>query len=180
MRIALYCRVSKDNGSQTTENQELQLEQYANALDGEIVYRYIDRASGSNSKRDAFCQMLKDSDNRKFDLLLVWSIDRFSREGISNTLGYMDRLKRNKVAVKSLQESWMDTSNEGIAELLLAFMAWVAKNERGRMIERINAGLDRVRNQGKALGRPTGSKDKKRRRKSGYHQRWAKKKTRSK
>ena len=173
MRTALYCRVSKNDGSQTTENQELQLEKYAEALGGEITERYIDRASGSNSQRDAFCQMLKDSDKRKFDLLLVWSIDRFSREGISNTLGYMDRLKRNGIAVKSLQESWMDTGNEGVAELLLAFLAWVAKNERKRLIERVNAGLDRAKKNGKSLGRPQGSTDKKARRKSGYHLRWA-------
>ena len=118
--------------------------------------------------------MLEDAGKHRFSLLIFWSLDRLSREGISNTLGYLHRLKRNDVAVKSIQESWLDTRDEGIGDLLLAIFSWVAAQERIRIKERTLAGLQRAVASGKRLGRPAGSKDKKRRRLSGYHARWAK------
>jgi len=123
--------------------------------------------------------MLEDANKRKFDLLLIWSLDRLSREGISNTLGYLERLKRNGIALKSLQESWLDTRDEGLGQLLLAIFSWVAQQERKRIVERTRAGLLRAKRQGKRLGRPAGSKDAKKRRKSGYLLRYAKKETQS-
>jgi len=172
-RIALYCRVSKSDESQDPNNQLTPLRDYAKALGGEVVREYTDKASGGNGDRKNFLQMLSDADFRKFDLLLVWSLDRLSREGISNTLGYLERLKRNGIALKSLQESWLDTRDEGLGQLLLAIFSWVAQQERKRIVERTKAGLVRAQKQGKRLGRPGGSKDKKKRRKSGYLLRYA-------
>ena len=105
MRIALSARVSKNDLSQDPENQLIPLRGYAKALGGEIVEEYVDLASGSSGERENFQRMLDDVDKRKFDLILIWSLDRFSREGISNCFGYFERLKRNGVALKSLQES---------------------------------------------------------------------------
>lgn len=176
LKIGLYARVSKNDESQDPENQLRPLREFANALEGEIVEEYIDKASGSNGDRINFLRMLKDADKREFNLLLVWSLDRLSREGIPNTLGYLKRLKSNGIAIKSLQESWLDTRDEGIGELLVAIFSWVAQQERKRLIERINAGLDRARANGQKLGRPKGSKDTKRRTRSGYWRRWEKEK----
>lgn len=187
MKIGIYARVSKTDGSQSPENQLTPLRDYAKALGGEIVEEYVDMASGGNGSRPGFLKMLDDADRRKFDLLLIWSLDRLSREGISNTLSYLERLKRNGVALKSLQESWLDTRDEGIGRLLLAILSWVAKMERERIIARTRARLDlykeQIKNKGFAitkegkritkLGRPKGAKDKKRRRKSGYLLRYA-------
>jgi len=175
MRIAIYARVSKDDGSQTPENQILPLRSFAKALNGEIVAEYVDLASGSNGDRGQFIKMFEDADKHKFDLLLVAALDRISREGISNTLGYLERLKRNGVAVKSLNESWLDTRDEGIGQLLISIFSWVAAQERKRIIERTKAGLDRARKEGKQLGRPKGKKDSKPRRKSGYYLRYQEK-----
>lgn len=174
MRIALYARVSKADQSQDPENQLRPLRAMAHSLMPEhIPYtafkEYVDMASGGSSDRVHFLAMLKAADQRQFDLLLIWSLDRLSREGISNTLGYLERLKRAGVAVKSLQESWLDTRDEGIGQLLLAIMAWVAQQERRRILERTKAGLARAVAKGKKLGRPFGSKDSKPRRKSGYY-----------
>jgi len=174
MNIALYCRVSKNDESQDPQNQLNPLRDYAKALSGEVVGEYIDLASGSNGDRVEFKRMLEDADRRKFDLLLLWSLDRLSREGISNTLGYIERLKRNGIALKSLQESWLDTRDEGLGQLLLAIFSWVAQQERKRIVERTRAGLDRAKREGKRLGRPVGSKDGKERRKSGYWLRYKK------
>jgi len=172
-RIGIYCRVSKSDESQDPKNQLTPLRDYAKALGGEIVREYTDKASGGNGDRGGFLQMLEDADNRKFDLLLIWSLDRLSREGISNTLGYLERLKRNGIALKSLQESWLDTRDEGLGQLLLAIFSWVAQQERKRIVERTRAGLERAKKQGKSLGRPVGARDTKKRRKSGYLLRYA-------
>lgn len=172
MRIGIYGRVSKSDESQDPQNQLNPLRDYAKAIGGEIVSEYVDLASGGNGERENFVRMLNDADKRAFDLLLIWALDRFSREGISNTLGYLERLKRNGVAVKSLQETWLDTRDDGVGQLLLAVFSWVASQERKRIRERTLAGLKRAREAGKQLGRPAGSKDKKRRRKSGYNMRW--------
>ena len=174
MKIAIYGRVSKNDESQDPTNQLNPLRDYAKALGGVIVGEYVDMASGSNGDRVEFKRLLEDADKRKFDLVLLWSLDRLSREGISNTLGYIERLKRNGVALKSLQESWLDTRDEGLGQLLLAIFSWVAQQERKRIVERTKAGLDRAKAQGKVLGRPKGSKDGKVRRKSGYLLRYAK------
>jgi DNA invertase Pin-like site-specific DNA recombinase len=120
--------------------------------------------------------MLKNAKERKFDIILVWSLDRFSREGISNTLGYLEKLGNSGVALKSLQESWLDTSDQGMGKLLIAIMSWVAQQERQRISERTKAGLIRAKADGKSLGRPSGAKDKGRRKKSGYLLRWQNKK----
>jgi len=174
LKIGLYARVSKCDDSQDPENQLKPLREFASALEGAIIEEYVDKASGSNGDRINFLRMLEDADKRRFNLLLVWSLDRISREGIPNTLGYIKRLKNNGIAIKSLKESWLDTRDEGIGELLVAIFSWVAQQERKRLIERINAGLDRAKSNGKTLGRPLGSRDTKRRKRSGYLLRWQK------
>ena len=173
LKICLYARVSKNDNSQDPENQLEPLRAYAKALGGEIVGEYVDTASGSRSDRENFLKMLEDADKRKFDLLLIWALDRMSREGISNTLSYFERFRRAGVAIKSLQESWLDTRDEGLGQLLLAIFSWVASQERKRITERINAGLLQAKNNGVRLGRPPGAKDRKRRRLSGYLKRWS-------
>ncbi len=176
MRIAIYCRVSKNDESQDPQNQLNPLRDFAKALSGEVVAEYVDMASGSNGDRREFLRMFEDAEKRRFDLLLVWALDRLSREGISNTLGYLERLKRNGIALKSLKESWLDTRDEGLGQLLLAIFSWVAQQERKRIVERTKAGLERAVKNGKTLGRPSGSKDKGVRKKGGYYLRYQEKK----
>jgi len=169
-------RVSKADESQNPENQRKPLEKVADSLGLEVIGEYKDYASGGNSNRPQFQQMLRDAKRRKFDIILVWSLDRFSREGISNTLHYLEVLKRDGVALKSLQEGWLDTSDEGMGQLLIAIFSWVAKQERERISERTKAGLLRAKANGKMLGRKQGAKDKRKRKNSGYLLRWEREK----
>jgi len=85
--------------------------------------------------------------------LVVWALDRLSREGIARMSGYLEKLKACGVRVLSHQEPWLDTSGP-VADLLVAIFGWVAQQERERIRERILAGLARARSQGKRLGRP--------------------------
>lgn len=170
MKCAIYARVSKqEENTQDPNNQLMPLRDLARALSLEVVSEYVDYASGGDSNRPEFQKMLSDVKSHKFDMILVWALDRFSREGILNTLAYLKELDSCNVALKSLQESWLDTRDKGLGQLLIAIFSWVAEQERKRISERTKAGLRRAKNVGKR------SKDKKPRRKSGYYLRWAKK-----
>lgn len=152
MKVALYARVSMEETDDNTkryqepENQLAPLREFAKAMNYEIVSEYVDRGSGSNPNRPEFRLMLQDAMLRRFGGIIVWKLDRFSREGISSTLAYIRQLKERGVWVKSMTESWMDTSQEGIAELILSIMSWVAAEERKKISERTKAGIQRLKN----------------------------------
>jgi len=168
-KCVLYARVSKADQSQNPNVQIEPLRKYADALGYEIVDTYIDYVSGGSANRPQFQMMLKDARLRKFNMVLVWALDRFSREGINSTLSYIKKLGDNQVGLKSLQESWLDTSDRGMTQLLIAIFSWVAEQERIRISERTKAGLARSK---KKSGRPMGSKDKHPRKLHGYYNRW--------
>ena len=107
--------------------------------------------------------MLQDARKRKFDVILIWALDRLSREGSLAILSLVHRLKTFRVKVISYQESWTEAPGE-LAELLYALTGWVARMESQRRSERTRAGLARVVAQGKRLGRPRGAKDRRKRR----------------
>ena len=159
MKVAIYARVSKDEAAsdgslQDPENQLIPMRKFCNAMGWEVSKEFVDRASGGNSNRPQFQTMLAEVRQRHFDLILIWALDRFSREGITNTLSYIKQLKYYKTGLKSLQESWLDTSQEGVAELLLAIMSWVAAEEKRKISERTKAALAKLKASGKKLGRP--------------------------
>src|SRR5215467_13267781 len=81
---ALYARVSTRD-KQETENQLMQLREFA-AKQGWKTLEYIDRVTGKHSDRERFQQLFQDASQRKFDVVLFWSLDRFSREGVRETL----------------------------------------------------------------------------------------------
>lgn len=161
MKVAIYARVSKDEASsdgslQDPENQLIPLRKFCEAMNWEISKTFIDKASGGSANRPEFQAMLSEVKQKHFDLVLVWALDRFSREGMTNTLKYIQVLRAYKTSLKSLQESWLDTSQEGVSDLLLAFMSWVAEQEKKRISERTKAGLAKRKAAGMKLGRPFG------------------------
>jgi len=161
MKVALYARVSKDevasDGSfQDPENQLVPMRKFCELMGWTVTKEFVDRASGGSANRPEFQSMLAEVKQRHFDLILVWALDRFSREGMTSTLSYIKTLRQYKTGLKSLQESWLDTTQEGVSDLLLAFMAWVAAEEKRKISERTKAGLQRKRAEGQVLGRPKG------------------------
>lgn len=159
MKVALYARVSKDEASsdgklQDPDNQLIPMRKFCDAMEWIISEEFVDRASGGNSNRSDFQRMMGKVRQKHFDLILVWSLDRFSREGMINTLSYINQLRDYKTGLKSLQESWLDTTQKGVAELLLAIFSWVAAEEKRKISERTKAGLARKKSLGVRLGRP--------------------------
>jgi DNA invertase Pin-like site-specific DNA recombinase len=96
--------------------------------------------------------MMADAAAGKFGLIVCWSLDRFTREGVSETFLYLARLKANRVHFYSLTEEYFRTTGPA-GELLIAVAAWIAESERRRRVERVKAGLARARAAGKILGR---------------------------
>lgn len=159
MKVAIYARVSKDEASskgvlQDPMNQLVPLRKFCEAMEWNISAEFVDRASGGNSNRPQFQRMLGRVRQKHFDIILVWSLDRFSREGIVNTMSYIKQLRNYNTGLKSLQESWLDTKQEGVADIILSVMAWSAADESRKISERTKAGLARARAKGKTLGRP--------------------------
>ena len=153
MKIALYARVSKKNSKQDTENQLAQLRQFAQTQGWTVEREYVDRATGKHSDREQFQRLFEDASMRKFDLVLFWSLDRFSREGVLETLNHLQRLLSYGVGYRSFTEQYLDSC--GIfKDAVLSILATIAKQERVRISERVLAGLERARSEGKRLGRP--------------------------
>jgi DNA invertase Pin-like site-specific DNA recombinase len=153
MKIALYARVSTKDKGQDTENQLTQLREFADAQGWAVVHEYIDRTTGKHSDRDQFQKLFADVSKRKFDLVLFWSLDRFSREGVLETLNHLRRLEAAGVGFRSLTEQYLDSC--GIfKDAVLSILATIAKQERIRIRERTIAGLEKARKQGRIGGRP--------------------------
>jgi DNA invertase Pin-like site-specific DNA recombinase len=153
--VAIYTRISPNPKKADTESQERDLRQYALNKGWRIVEEYSDIGiSGKNSSdRPAFRRMLEDARKHKFDLVLFWALDRFSREGVYETMDYLRRLNSWGVDYKSYTEEFFDSC--GIfKEAVIAIMSALAKQERVRRVERINAGLTTARLRGIKLGRP--------------------------
>jgi DNA invertase Pin-like site-specific DNA recombinase len=109
MRAALYCRVS--TAEQNNENQVLQLRQFAESQGWNVVAEYKDEVSGSKSdkERPAFREMFIAASRRQFDVLLFWSLDRLSREGVLPTLQYLNRLSSHGIKWRSFTEQYIDS-----------------------------------------------------------------------
>jgi len=156
LRIAIYARVSTADKGQDTENQLRELRQFVinKAAEGwTLAGEYVDHASGKSGNRPEFQRLFRDAAERRFDLVLFWSLDRFSREGVVETLQHLERLKSNGVSWWSFKEEFLRSVGP-FADAVLAIIACIAKQERIRLSERVKAGVDRARSQGKVVGRP--------------------------
>ena len=164
-RVALWLRVSTHE--QTVENQRIQLHQLAEHRGYEVVREYdLSGISAWQNKQQAWVsQVIVEAPQFRFNTLLIAGLDRLSRGGIQATLHVLHRLTAANIAVVSLREPEVDTTTP-FGELLIAFFATCARIESQHISERTKAGIERARAQGKQIGRPKGSKNKMRRRRS--------------
>ena len=161
MKAAIYSRVS--TSQQDANNQTSALMDWAKQRGFEVVKVYKEEESAwRNGHQRELANLIDDSGKRRFQAVLVWALDRLSREGALAILSLVQKLSVYGVKVLSYQESWTEAPGE-MSELLYALTGWVARMESQRRSERTKAGLARVKAQGRRLGRPPGSKDKRRR-----------------
>lgn len=153
MKTALYVRCSTKNHNQDVENQLIQLKAFCERSAYEIVKVYQDYESGDHKTRKGFNEMLNDARTRKFQLLVFWSLDRFSRSGTRQTIQYLQLLESYHVIYKSYTEQYIDSA--GIfSDVIISILSTLAKQEKVRLSERVKAGLDRARTKGRIGGRP--------------------------
>jgi DNA invertase Pin-like site-specific DNA recombinase len=152
-RVVLYARVSTKDKGQDTRNQIAQLRDFCAKQDWSITREYIDHASAKTGERPQFQQLMAAASRREFDLVLFWSLDRFSREGVLETLQYLRTLTSYAVGWKSFTEQYLDSCGV-FRDAVLSILATIAKQERIRLSERTMAGLERARKQGRIGGRP--------------------------
>ena len=116
----IYARYSSDRQTeQSIEGQVRVCNDYAERNDILIVNQYIDRATtGTNDNRDAFQQMMKDSDKKAWDYVLVYKLDRFSRNKFEMAM-HRKHLKDNGIKILSAMENIPDSPEGILLESLL-------------------------------------------------------------
>ena len=153
MKTALYVRCSTKHHNQDVENQLLQLRTFCERSGYEIYKEFSDYESGDDIKRKGFNEMLADARKRKFELLVFWSLDRFSRSGTRQTIQYLQQLESYGVLYKSYSEQYIDSA--GIfSDVIISILSTLAKQEKIRLTERVKAGLDKAKSKGRIGGRP--------------------------
>jgi DNA invertase Pin-like site-specific DNA recombinase len=149
MRAAIYARVSTFD--QEPENQLVELRRYVSAR-GWTSVEHVDRGvSGAKDRRPALDALLKDARRRRFDVVVVWRLDRLGRN-LRHLITLLEELQALGIAFVSLNEGIDATTPAG--KLQMHILGAIAEFERARIAERVKAGLQRARAQGKRLGRP--------------------------
>jgi DNA invertase Pin-like site-specific DNA recombinase len=154
MRVAIYARISTDDRGQDPENQLIALREWCARSGHEIAAEYVEHESGRNGteRRRQFARLFEDAHRRQFDMVVFWSLDRFSREGMVQD----DHAPAapGEIAFHSYMQSHLNTDNELVRNVLLAVLSSLAKVEAQKISERTKAGLERARRRGARIGRP--------------------------
>ena len=149
MKAAIYGRVSTVD--QEPENQLIEVRRFV-AARGWTAHEYVDKGvSGAKDRRPALDQLLTDARRRRFDVLVCWRLDRVGRS-LKHLITLLEELQALGVAFVSLAEGIDATTPAG--KLQMHILGAIAEFERGRLRERVMAGLQRARMQGVRLGRP--------------------------
>jgi DNA invertase Pin-like site-specific DNA recombinase len=157
MRVAIYARVSTKDKGQDIENQLHQLREFAEQH-GSIYKVYTDQESGGKAERTAFKQLLLEAYQQKFDLVVFWRLDRFSREGALATLRYLKELKDHGVNYKSYTEPYLDSLGP-FGDVIVSMLATIAAQDLIKISENTKAALAKKKAAGVQLGAPSKSAD---------------------
>lgn len=169
-KVAIYARVSSND--QNIETQLLSLRDYCKRVGYNITDEYIDDGfSGKDENRPSFERLLADMRTDKIDCIVCYKLDRIGRS-LKHLLNLFEEFSNRKISFVSLSQNIDTNTAEG--RMFLKMLMVLAEYERELIVSRTQEGLKRAVRQGKKLGRPSGSKDVKRRRKAGYLLRWQK------
>ncbi len=139
MRAVIYARYSSDNQTEASiEGQLRECLEYATYNDIQVMGNYIDRAlSAKTDHRPEFQRMIKDSYKHAFDCIIVWKLDRFSRNRYDSA-HYKALLRKNGVKVVSAKETIAEGS-EGI--LLESVLEGMAEYYSAELAEKVTRGM---------------------------------------
>jgi DNA invertase Pin-like site-specific DNA recombinase len=151
--VAIYTRVSTRHG-QTVENQLRQLREIGERLGWNVVAEFSDEGiSGAKGREDrpAFDALMRSVTRREVDLVAAWSVDRIGRS-LSDLVGFLGELQARNVDLFLLRQG-LDTSTPS-GRMMFNMLSVFSEFERELIRERVVAGLDRAKADGKRLGRP--------------------------
>ncbi|MBK1724924.1 resolvase [Thiocystis violacea] len=151
-QIAIYARVS--TGEQTPDNQLQELRAVAARMHWHIAAEYIDHGlSGAmgRDRRPAYDRLYDAIVRREIDLVMAWSVDRLGRS-LQQLVALLSDLQTKGVDLYLHQQGIDTTIAAGKA--MFQMCGVFAEFERAMIRERVRAGLQRARSQGKTLGRP--------------------------
>lgn len=179
VNAGVWLRVS--TGEQETGNQRPELEQFAAHHGYTITRTYELDDSAWNGGKDGglyktrLAEAMDDAWAGKFSVLIVWALDRITREGAEGALRVIRQFRERGCTVVSLKESWLNASPE-VQDVLVAFAGWMAQQESQRRSLRIKAGIERRKLEDPDFrpGRQPGAVDNpgRPRRRSGYVAAW--------
>jgi len=150
-KIALYSRASTKD--QTLSQQLQVLREYCSKVGYEIAEEYLDEGiSAFKKNRPAYLKIMDDARVRKFDLILVWKLDRWGRS-LREVVNSMYLLKGYGIGFMSYQEKEFDTTTS-VGELMFNIVACFANFERSLISERTRLKLGYLKSLGVKLGRP--------------------------
>lgn len=150
-RVAIYARVSTDDKGQNPETQLMQLREYADLRGFEVVEEFFDYASGTTENRENYQRLSEAVRRRKVDIVLVWRYDRFARS-VRALINALNEFRALGVDFISFQEN-IDTSTPQ-GEMVFTIMASLAQFESSLISQRVKAGMERAKKQGKRISRP--------------------------
>lgn len=153
-RVFAYCRVSTTD--QTTDNQELEIKSAGFAVEQHRTISECVSGSCAALERVGFTKLLERLESG--DVLVVTKLDRLGRNAM-DVRSTVERLAEMGVKVHCLALGGVDLTSAA-GRMTMQVLAAVAEFERDLLIERTQAGLQRAKDQGKILGRPTVFDDK--------------------
>lgn len=147
-----YMRISTKLETQVFDRQEAQLEAFG------VDKIYADRMSGAKRERPELNKLLDDLEQG--DTVVIVAIDRLSRS-TKDLLEIVEAIKAKGASLKSLNDSWLDTTNDNpMSEFLLTVMGALAQMERAQITQRVREGVAVAKAKGTKLGRPKKNKQK--------------------
>lgn len=154
---AVYSRISTIGHGQDSTMQTRELIEYCERRGWEIFDSYVDEGvSGKKDSRPQLNRLMADAHARRFDVVVVWRFDRFSRS-VSHLCRTLETFRALRIDFVSMMEQIDTTTPAGT--FVFHVLAAVAQSERETTVERVRAGLRNARAKGKRLGRPHKSVD---------------------
>lgn len=155
LKTAIYTRISTDDTRQNQDTQLHPLKEFIKARGWTIYEIYSDQASGGKEDRPALKRLVADAHKRLFDIVLVFRFDRFARS-TQQLIQALENFKSLGIDFVSYQENIDTTTPTG--KMMFTIISAFAEFEKEIIKERVKAGLQRAKAQGKKLGRPKISK----------------------
>ena len=142
-KVAIYCRVSTTEQAEegySIDEQNIKIREYCEREGHEIYNLYEDRGiSGKNiTNRPGIRQLLDDATKNKFDLVVVWKLNRISRK-LLDILNIVELLNKHNIAFRSLTENFETETPSG--KLQLNIMGAIGEFERETIAENVKMGL---------------------------------------